>query len=112
MNAAGRWRRGAALVGASFVGVGVYLQVDCRLLGVDACRSNRVLALPASEADAVITELAAIADPTLRGATLLSWTDRHRGELAMDRTERICALLPAEEALWCRRHLGSSHLSR
>ncbi len=112
MNATRRLRLGLAAVGVVALGAALSLQLDCRLLGVDACRSNRVLTRPATDVDAVIVELEAIEDPTLRGATLLSWTDKHRGELSMDRTERICALLPAEEALWCRRHLGSSHLSR
>lgn len=89
-----------------------YLQAECRLWRPDQCHSGRALRLPVEQLDAVIVEVESIEDPVLRGATLLSWADLHRGELPMDRTERICAVLSVEEALWCRRHLGSSHLAR
>lgn len=99
----------ALLVLAAGIGV---LQTDCRLWDRDECLCRRALGRTTAELDALLTDVDAIADPVLRGATLFAWVDQHRGQVDMNATRVVCDRLPAAEVAWCRRHLGSAHLMR
>ncbi len=74
----------------------------------DLCRYRRASAASASEAHA---ELAAVEDPVVRGAGVITWIRAHPDAPAADAWP-LCSLLVGGERKACERKLSSAHLRR
>ena len=89
--------------------------VDCATatgLARDQCLHDELLALPASQPDAVITKAGEISDPMVKHAAVSTWIKAHNNEVPMAKGRELCALLEGRDRGSCERDLSSPHLKR
>lgn len=88
---------------------------DCASLessAKDRCFHDQLLAVPATDPDAVIALSQQISDPMIRGAAVSAWVGAHVNEVPMDKGRALCDLLDGRDRGYCERRLSSPHLQR
>ena len=78
----------------------------------DGCYHDRIVALPSSEIDTVISEGQKMVDPMIRGAAIAEWIKTHNNEINQQKGQELCALLDGRDRSYCMRRLSSPHLKR
>lgn len=89
--------------------------IDCATatgLDRDRCLHDELIALPASDPDAVIAKAGEISDSMMRSAAVSSWVQSHVNEVPMDKGRELCDLLDGRDRGYCERRLSSPHLKR
>ena len=78
----------------------------------DSCYHDKLVAMPVTEIEAVITTGKQMVDPMIRGAAVAQWIKLHNNEINQQKGQELCALLDGRDRSYCMRRLSSPHLKR